>query len=566
MAYVAPNSKLLLLRGTGLTPDYTHTYRFKSESEQYNFFYSKKYAEFDDLSYQRITKNELKVNRFAQNLYSCDYLMFQNSRGTGGLSDKWYYGFITDIEYINEKTTKITYEIDMLQTWFKRLFDGLQPCFIVREHSALDGLYSNTQPENLDLGSEYQYESQKWDNLARKPRFVAGENSAGGTGTYGGWLPCVSFPADLGGNLGKDDSMLPSVSGVPSAVRTYAFKYFQTSGPTIYRGFYNFLKGIPDNRQPEIVDMFMYPEDLIDNPVSGTQKNITETVLKAGKKGANPWKDYFTPKNNKLYTYPYCYILVTNGCGQSMELYNEYFARDEDNAIFDINGTFAPNPEFTCMARNYNEIQGNAGMNSLSLSGVPKISWITDSYKVYMAQNGSSVRTNNVLTAINAVRGVHGMVQNQAASLVTAAATQDASQLKIADDSAAFSGISGMAMNLAKMQDLRKMNDNVHSASAPSAMYLNGEFGFRAFMARIPLEYARRIDDFFTCFGYATNQVRKPDIFTRKSFNYLQANNVVVISNVPMPAKKVFASILSKGITFWDKSVKIGNYNANNQV
>jgi len=52
----------------------------------------------------------------ADYFYDCNYLCFQN----GGFGNKWLYAFISDILYINENCTAITFEIDVMQTW---LFD-----------------------------------------------------------------------------------------------------------------------------------------------------------------------------------------------------------------------------------------------------------------------------------------------------------------------------------------------------------------------------------------------------------------------------------------------------------
>ena len=555
MAYVQPNSRILLLSGTGLSPDYMHTYRFKSESDQSSFFLGKKYKDFENQSYQRVDKNSLKIMSNAQNLYSCDYLMFQNQYGTSGLSAKWYYAFITSVEYVNEVTTLIRYQIDEIQTWLIRLISGLQPCFIIREHSAMDGLYSNTQPEPVDIGGEYQYESQKWNNLAVKPSYVSGDNDIGGTGTFGGWLPCMCFYRDRTG---------PGVvTGVPTTLTTRSYKYL-TGGGKNSKAFWDDFSQIPDEDKEQIVDMFMYPEALLSKNPGASGNVITQTVTKSGKgknNAGNPWKDYFTPKNQKLYTYPYCYILVTDNCGKNVEYKNEYFARDLDTAIFDISGTFGPDPEFLCMAREYNETQTHAGMNGLTLSGVPKMPWVTDSYKVYMAQNSSSIRTNNVLAATAAIKGIAQMGQS---AFQAASGDIDADSLSDINGDAAFSGLASMAQNKARLEDARKMTDNIHTASGPSVLYLDGLLGFSCYMARIPVEYAQRIDNYFSMYGYATNQIRKPDIFTRKYFNYLQATNISISSKVPARTKTIFASVLAKGITFWDKSATIGNYNLDN--
>lgn len=44
----------------------------------------------------------------AENLYDCNYIMFQNA----SFGTKWFYAFITSVAYENNETSRITMEID----------------------------------------------------------------------------------------------------------------------------------------------------------------------------------------------------------------------------------------------------------------------------------------------------------------------------------------------------------------------------------------------------------------------------------------------------------------------
>lgn len=65
-------------------------------------------------TYQRVNKGTMRVGLSADSCYDCNYLMFQNS----GFGSKWFYAFITSVEYVNNAVTEITFEIDVMQTWF----------------------------------------------------------------------------------------------------------------------------------------------------------------------------------------------------------------------------------------------------------------------------------------------------------------------------------------------------------------------------------------------------------------------------------------------------------------
>lgn len=571
MAYVVPKAKVVLCRGTGLSPDYNHTYRFKTVDEQIQFFTKEKaYHTFTDYTYVR--DNKIRVDYEATYLYACDYLCFNEMRN-GDTGQRWYYAFITDIRYINENTAEISYEIDLLQTWFYRMFiNGNMPrMYIIRQHSPTDALYENTQPENFDLGGETFYEAYGWNNLAVKATY---NNVSKGNyqGVYGGWLPCIAEPIDNNQNV-------LFRSGIPSPVRIHSFKY-ELAGANGNDGnaFVSYLRHMDAAKLPEIVDMFMYPEALIPN--SSSQKIVTEEIEKAGKNGFNPWKsDGYTPVNKKCYTYPYCYAVVTNGCGQLREFRYEYFPRNYNKANFDISGTFVPDPEFYCTARNYGGIVGQNAVNTVALKGVPKIPWITDAYKVYMAQNAASVGVENAGMAVTGIQSLAAAVLGGPGGLALSlmgggmqsvlSKAGTAGQAANAGASAGGSAISGafdIAQTLAKRQDLKKAADTIHTGAAPQAMYLNGVFGFKAYTARIPIEYLMRIDRHFTAYGYAFNDYGIPNIFSRRDWNYLRATDMAFDSFIPIDARVAAANILANGITFWDKSVEIGSYPSTNPI
>ena len=112
MAYVQPNSIVQLFQGINLDNRYLHTIYFASEAAQNNWFTGKVYKSYQQQSYTRYTRNQIKIKDDATALFGCTYLRFMNTRS----NSKWFYAFITGIEYINEGTTLVTYEIDVMQT------------------------------------------------------------------------------------------------------------------------------------------------------------------------------------------------------------------------------------------------------------------------------------------------------------------------------------------------------------------------------------------------------------------------------------------------------------------
>lgn len=162
MAVEPHNTTIYLLTGVGLDPAYTDTYRFDKPEHQYNFFMQKAKVTIDDSQFQRVNSNTIKVSKFVNELYDCDYLMFKNfSSGYGG--SKWFFAFITRVDYVNENCTEISYQIDTFQSW---LFDfKIMPSTVVREHCYSDKLGEHTLPEPIGGGD---YVRVAWNVIGSK--------------------------------------------------------------------------------------------------------------------------------------------------------------------------------------------------------------------------------------------------------------------------------------------------------------------------------------------------------------------------------------------------------------
>lgn len=146
MAYIAPNTNIYLLTGVPLDPSYSDTIYFANAADQHAHFLLYTRKTFTNQSYQRAGLGKLRVNISADEIYTYNYLMFQNA----SYGSKWFYAFITGVEYINNGCAEVTYEIDVMQTY---MFDYvLEPCFVERETSAADVAGDNILPEPVDIG------------------------------------------------------------------------------------------------------------------------------------------------------------------------------------------------------------------------------------------------------------------------------------------------------------------------------------------------------------------------------------------------------------------------------
>lgn len=90
---------------------------------------------------------------------------------------------------------------------------------------------------------------------------------------------------------------------------------------------------------------------------------------------------------------------------------------------------------------------------------------------------------------------------------------------------------------------------------------------FHIFRMSIKNEYARRIDKFFTKYGYRVNELKVPNITGRPIFNYIQiaSDENIGFGSIPSKYLDVINKACRNGVTIWHNHENIGNYNLNNR-
>lgn len=145
--YITPNTDIILMEGVPLDNTYTDTIYFDDRSVQENYFKTS-YDRFElsGYSYQRVNENTFKAGVKPDKLRNVNYMMFRNLSH----SPKWYYAFVLQVNYINEETAEVVYEIDVMQTW---ICDAvIMPSYVEREHVTEDGVGQHCAAEPVDLG------------------------------------------------------------------------------------------------------------------------------------------------------------------------------------------------------------------------------------------------------------------------------------------------------------------------------------------------------------------------------------------------------------------------------
>lgn len=517
--FIEPNTSIKLLSGVPIDNSYKHTLYFSDKNKQFNYFNNLVKRTFESQTYQRNNKGTMRINSVADDLYDCNYIMFQNS----SFGNKWFYAFITSVEYINNVVTEIKYEIDVIQTWL--LDCTIKDSFVEREHSVTDNIGDNILPERVELG-EYVYNNQRVLTEALKPMAV------------------VVAVTDIEGGVTNGELY----DGVYSGVKYYCFNAKDTN--TIDSFLAKFVQS-PDS----VVSMYMCPVIVC---AEGAISNGTTTVMEyseTGWGGTIELTDNFTgsfgsytPKNKKLYTYPYNFIHINNNNGASLELRREFFS---GTPTVRLDSCSSMPVKITCRPYNYKGIVGQDNNEIISLENYPMCSWNMDSYKVWLSQN----------IAPYAIKGASMVAKTFASSkLATTPIGGDIAKQNIASQGIDY--IEDFATNAytASIQaDMCKGNINSGNVNIGHKMQ-----NFYVSRCHITENYARYIDSFFTVFGYACRRVKKPNISSRPHWNYIKTVECNIVGKAPSDDLAKIRSLFDRGITFWKKGSEVGNYSLDN--
>ena len=141
---VTPNTDLYLLQ-CPIELDSRNQINFSTAEAQFNYFYNLPKLEAENFTYQS-KDNIIRFPAHIDSLLAYTYVMNRNTN----YGSKWFYAYITDMQYINDNMTAITISSDVWQTWCFNL--SIKKSFVEREHVENDAFGLHTIPENIEYG------------------------------------------------------------------------------------------------------------------------------------------------------------------------------------------------------------------------------------------------------------------------------------------------------------------------------------------------------------------------------------------------------------------------------
>lgn len=567
MSEIAPNTIVRFLTGVPLEITYENSVYWDKGTQNY-LDQATKLAEYtkqpvtdphtgnsysfylDKQSYQRYARNAIRVQIPADLLRDCNYMMFKNDR----YGSRWFYAFVRGVEYVNEVTSTVSYEIDVLQTWY---FDfELNSCFVERAHPGSDIIGTNLIEENLAYG-EYMFKTPTTvSQLSDIAYYIVAP-----------WKATVTVT--------EDDIIveLEEVHGGKLMGGTYSGIYItkcETAG-ILYEVIRTANETLGDQSQA-IVNIYAAPS----NADLENESALTPATFTASKTNDVTTFNGFTPHNKKLYTWPYRGLRVFTGAGESNTYRYEFFAGARNakaglpawSCLFDV--VCDPTPTGTCylVPRDYKTVSGSASgrqnwYEAMSMGSYPQLAWTTDAYTSYLAQDGT-VQALNTLTGKTNVYGNAALNPTASSIMGNAAGSVLRGSLSFGQGNfigGITSAVTGVTSSLVENLKAQNMPDSTGGAASGSQMKLKldkQQFQFMPFS--ITREYAEILDGFFDYYGYAQKKVMRPPLHNRKHWTYVKTQDCSILGTIPAEDERKICEIFNSGVRWWVNVNEIGNF------
>lgn len=536
--YIAPNTSIILLKNVPLKPDYNETFWFNSTGDQQTFFRSPQHSPvvYSSQSYQRKDRDYLRIEAKYQNVFMYNYMMFQNQSH----ENKWFYAFITNVLYINENVVEIEYEIDVIQTWLKDLI--LKSCFVERQHTTTDNYAENLIPERLDTG-EYIVDFIKRSGYMDEYATVV----------------CSTLDQKLNREPGT------IYGGIFSGLNLIAFDLSEDQHgerPGLWYGLITYLQdAVSDAGSEAINSIFTMPSTFIpagayyDENYDPDEHHDYDTASSV--EFTVPYSrvtiDGYTPRNKKLFTYPYDFLYVYSTDGNHATYPVEYF-NDQNNIIqnnrvvFKMYGTFNPNPEVMLSPKDFKGVDGFNVEESMKMLCGTQCGWSSNAFDAWLAYSASNIPSL-------ALSGIGALAAFESGAPITGLRAGSSFLSQVTN----IAG-SGIKAAIEPPQIHGNSDGNINVATKTMDFYFVRK--------HIRAEFARIIDNYFNRFGYAIHNIQVPNIHARQKWTYVKTIDANIEGDIPANDMLKIRSIFDNGVTFWSNTqpTVFGNYDQDNPI
>ena len=561
MAVITPQTEIRLVKCPLELSDLNQL-TFATATAQYTYFNGLTHVTADNATYQR-KDGYIRYPAKYDDIIDYNYVMYQNE----AYSNKWFYAFIDHMEYISDGTTAVYIKTDVFQTWQHSI--TFKNSFVEREHTMDDTIGANTVPEGLEVGD------YKIVDLRNIPMYESQDSSPS-------WMVCFAV-TKLPGNI---DNIVDEGNTIGSVFTSLHF--FAVVSLTAAKNVIKIYEADADLTSDAIVNVYMIPQSCVSYNSTTGNTGAGHTPTTIGNPGGQaalypvldsntegPFQlqqptalaDSYTPKNKKLYTYPYSYFYITNKGGTDVTFHWEDFPIEtvSSNTAPTITYKKAYVPSTSISAKLYftkykghTESTGygtrlyNYGIN---YAKVPVCAWVTDYYTNWLTQNGINVGMDLATGLVGA--GVGAFAAGMMGGPIGLAAA----------GAAMMSATNTISDSLGQMHQASTTPDQAHGdLNTGDVMFAYTRNSMSLYMMSVRAEYARIIDDYFSMYGYKTNRVKVPNVYGRSNWNFVKTIGCYIAGDIPQKDMEELKAMLDAGITFWHNPSTFMDYSQTNSI
>lgn len=519
----APQSQVRLYSGVPWDDRYEHVRLYGSQSALLTALEQWKVNAINQVAPVRIGSLVVKVPFEEMSMLDVNYLAFQNT----GISSEWVFCFVTGIEWQSRNSTIVRFKQDIFQCNIYKA--TLKPCFIERSHisKSADTVGNNLVEDNLDPGELRCYGRQ---NMTFGDRCVT--------------LMITELP-DGGDLTGSGEGY------VINAAQLQTINYSDSLGwDEFSENFYtNYIQPYVQNGNIDaVLNIFMNRSLCRDGNIDNA--TIDRSNLFGG----------YTPKNNKLYQYPYCYIMATNNNGTEMVLKYELSENPSSGVKMEIWGEMTPMPAVLLYPVDYDGISGSNYLHRISYTNFGQCSWKSDVYTAWLAQNRNTIAYS---AASAAAQPLKAAIQGAAAGAMFGPAGIGIGAVG-GVVSGALSTFDTMASMMAQAKDRAIIPPEIHGTA--NSQNINQGFQleyFTLYKMSCSYDIAKSIDDYWTAFGYPIKEIQTPNLNVRSSWNFIKTVGCNIQGAIDLDQRAALREIFDRGVTIWHID-DIGNYSLSN--
>lgn len=525
--------------------DYKSIVSFKDINEQTQAFADIERIKVTRFNYiQKDNAFEIKGNMARYEKFN--YVRYQNANYTNfsGVK-KWFYAFITRIEYVGKDVTRIYIATDVWQTW---QFDLLYfQSYIERGHILKQNDYVGVNTNSEPIGFEKTIVKDLVDiSTELRPYYVLHSTSSIGIGQGGSNEP-FPFNHNCGGVPCGLCNGSSNLAHLQNAIQNFANLHYDVL-------FFNIPRDGRENCQYiQVVPIFTC--DGNDHLATGSQDrdnlNYSQenavTIQKSFAFDQTKMANDYEPRNKKLFTSQFQTLRFVTRNGNSFEYRTENFNLN-NNITFNLRGSCGGNGDYYVYPSNYNG---------------------SDAEKFHRVNYGGTVSlgydaNNSMANVFDQLRVVSSSVGILGTSAVGIGQMKNPTSLGIAGG--VVGGVTSATNNLLNNADV--FGTNIQSVGSASDIT---DIGLYTYTAKIISICPRRseceeIDQFFDMYGYSLQKHAniRSYMFTRSNWNYIKTQNANIQLNGNENDLITIKQIFNSGVTIWHGLDNFGDYSQAN--